>query len=451
MPDFTPTRWIMKAFAGKVLIIVQNLPAPFDRRVWLEAQTLRDHGYKVSIICPKSAEHPEKFIRIDNISIYRYTIPVNARGAAGYFLEFAWAWLATALLSLKVLRREGFDIIQACNPPDTYFLLALIYRMFGKRFIFDHHDLAPEMYLAKYNRKGGLLYKGLLLLERLTLRTAEVVMTTNESYKKVAVQRGRKNPDDVFVLRTGPDLTRLRPVTPNNQYKHGKPLLVCYLGEMCPQDGVDYLLQSAAFINKEMQRRDIQFVLMGGGPAQPFFRAMSEKMGLDEFVHFTGRIADVELCKYLSTADVCVDPDPHTEWSNLSTMNKVLEYMVFAKPIVSYDLLETRYSAQDAAIYVPANDPQEFARHIVELLDDPQRRERMGNAGLQRVSGNLCWQHTHNALLNAYKRVALKKRLQVKNKSRLLSRFVRNRKHKEKIVRSDNDFKYSVKLINGLL
>jgi len=441
----------MKASAGKVLIIVQNLPVPFDRRVWLEAQTLRDHGYTVSIICPQAAEYPEGYVRIDNISIYRYAMPIDARGAAGYFIEFAWAWLATAWLSLRVLRREGFDIIQACNPPDTYFLLGLIYRLFGKQFIFDHHDLAPEMYLAKYNCRGGFLYKMLLLLERLTLHTAAVVMTTNESYKTLAVKRGHKNPQDVFVLRTGPDLTRLQPVAPDARCKNGKPFLVCYLGEMCPQDGVDYLLQSAAFIQNELQRQDIQFVLLGGGPAQPFFKAMSEKMGLVESVHFTGRIPDAELCRYLSTADVCVDPDPYTEWSNLSTMNKVLEYMVFAKPIVSYELLETRYSAQDAAVYVTGNDPIEFARRIVGLLDDPQQRERMGQAGAKRVGGSMCWQHTDIALLNAYKQAACKKQRHKENRKRLLCRFKGNNKRKHEKVRSDYDLKYSVKLINGLL
>jgi len=399
----------MKASAGKILIIVQNLPVPFDRRVWLEAQTLRDNGYCVSVICPNSKEYPKSFERIDDISIYRYKMPVEAKGVLSYFFEFAYAWLVTALLSIKVLLKDGFDIIQSCNPPDTYFLLGLFYKLFGKSFIFDHHDLAPEMYLVKYDKKGGLLYKTLLFLERLSLRAADIVLTTNESYKKITVSRARKNPDDVFVLRTGPDLNRLKPVPVVERLKNNRKYLVCYLGEMCPQDGVDYLLRSIDYIHNELGRNDVQFTLIGGGPAQPEFKKMSVEMGQAGFVHFTGRLPDDELCAYLSTADVCVDPDPLTEWSNYSTMNKVLEYMVFARPIICYDLVETKYSARDAAQYIKPNDTARFGEGISDLLDDPKRRKKMGLYGLQRVTEKLSWNFTHKALIEAYNYLYLKK------------------------------------------
>jgi len=395
----------MKGYAGKVLIIVQNLPVPFDRRVWLEAQTLRDNGYKVSVISPKSKEFTESHERIDDIAVYRYKMPVNAHGALSYFFEFAYAWLATALLSLKVLFREGFDIIQACNPPDTYFLLARFYKLFGKKFVFDHHDLSPEMFEAKYDKKGGLLHKMLLLLEKWTLKTADIVISTNESYKKVAMTRGGRADEDIFVVRTGPDMQRLRIMPPENSLKQGRKYMVAYLGEMCPQDGVDYLLRSIDhFINK-IGRRDVQFTLIGGGPSMEDLKKMSEEMGLADHVAFTGRIPDEELCRYLSTADVCVDPDPYSEWADHSTMNKILEYMTFGKPIVSFDLTEARHSAQQAAVYVPPNNTEQFAAEMDKLLNDPAKREEMGKFGRRRVVDQLAWHHTHKALLRAYDKV----------------------------------------------
>ena len=396
----------MKASVGKILIIVQNLPVPFDRRVWLEAMKLHGNGYGVSVICPRSNENPEKYVHLNGVSIYRYTMPVDAQGFGGYVFEFLYAWIMTAFLSVRVLLTEGFDVIQACNPPDTFFLLGLFYKVLGKKFVFDHHDLAPEMYLAKYDRQGGFLYRALLLLERLSLKSADMVMTTNRSYRQKALDRGRKHGDDVVILRTGPDLARLCIRPPDVTLKNRRPYLVCYLGEMCPQDGVDYLLQSIQYIIRDLERKDIQFLLMGGGPAQPDFKRMSESMGLHEYVTFTGRIPDEQLCTALSTADLCVDPDPLTEWSNYSTMNKILEYMAFAKPIVSYDLVETRYSAGQAARYARPNDQVEFARLIVDLLDQPELRKQMGEWGYTRVRNELSWAHTHRALLQVYDRLS---------------------------------------------
>lgn len=395
----------MKEFAGKVLIIVQNLPVPFDRRVWLEARTLTEYGYKVSVICPKSREYPKSFERIEGVAIYRYKIPLDAHGLLGYIFEFVYAWIVTALLSLRVLWREGFDVIQSCNPPDTYFLLARFYKLLGKRFIFDHHDLSPEMYLVKYGKMGGLLHRALLMLEYWTFRTADVVIATNDSYRDIAVSRGKKNPEDVFVVRTGPDLNRLKLKPQQPSLKQGRAHMICYLGEMCPQDGIDYLLRSADHLLNTIGRRDVIFKLIGGGPAMPKFKALSEAMGLNDSVVFTGRIPDEDLCSYLSTADVCVDPDPYSEWSNHSTMNKILEYMTFGKPIVTFDLKEARNSAQKAAVYVKPNSTRQFAETIHELLQNPQRCQSMGFYGRERIWRELAWSHTHKALLTAYRRV----------------------------------------------
>lgn len=395
----------MKDYAGKVLIIVQNLPVPFDRRVWLEAKTLRDYGLKVSVISPKSIEFAKSHEIIDDIAVYRYKMPVQAEGVWSYVFEFVYAWMATALLSLKVLWREGFDVIQACNPPDTYWLLGLIYKLFGKTFIFDHHDLSPEMFDAKYHGRQRWLRRILLWLEKMTLKTAGLVLSTNDSYKKAAIERGGKNPQDVYVVRTGPDLNRLKMQEPEEVFKHGKKHLVCYLGEMCPQDGVDVLLKSIAHFKNKIGRADTHFILIGGGPAMPQMKELSKAMGLADIVTFTGRVSDGDLCRYLSSADLCVDPDPWTEWANHSTMNKILEYMTFGKPIVAFDLDEHRYSAQNAAAYVQPNDTELFAEAMSALLNDPVKRHKMGTAGFARIRGHLAWKHTHKALVAAYNRV----------------------------------------------
>ena len=395
----------MKAYAGSVLIIVQNLPVPFDRRVWLEAKTLRDHGLKVSVISPKSKEFNKSYEYIDGIAVYRYTMPVEAEGVLGYLFEFAYAWLATAVLSVRVLIREGFDVIQACNPPDTYWLLGLIYKMFGKTFVFDHHDLSPEMFDAKYNGGKRLLRKVLGWLERMTFKTAKIVMSTNQSYKKMAITRGGKDPKDVYVVRTGPDLNRLNVRPPEAELKFGKPHMVCYLGEMCPQDGVDLLLESIDEFVNHLGRKDTQFVLVGGGPAMPQMRQLSEDMGLTDVVKFMGRVSEEDLCRYIAAADVCVDPDPCSELSNHSTMNKILEYMTFGKAIVAFDLEENKNSAQKAAVYVQPNDTRQFAEAIDELLNAPERRAEMGDYGYRRIRGQLSWAHTQKALLAAYYRL----------------------------------------------
>lgn len=394
------------ASAGKrVLIIVQNLPVPFDRRVWLEATTLTKHGYKVSVICPKGKKGKDDagYEYLENIHIYRYPAPSEARGCLGYIFEFAYCWLLTAVLSLRVRLSSGFDVIHACNPPETFFALAWMYKRIGCKFIFDHHDLSPEMYAAKGGNVQGMLYRGLLFLEKLTFKTADVVITTNQSHKNIAKARGSVPDERIFIVRSGPDLSRLKPVPPKPELKNGRPYLVCYLGEMCPQDGVDYLLRSAKHIIRHKRRMDIQFTFIGGGPAMPQMQKLASEMGLDAWVRFTGRISDADLCRYLSTADVCVDPDPYTEWSNQSTMNKIMEYMVFSKPIVAFDLRENHFSGQEAAVYAKPNDEQEMASLILSLIEDTEQRRRMGDYGRNRVETELSWEHSVPHLLKAYR------------------------------------------------
>jgi glycosyltransferase involved in cell wall biosynthesis len=390
-----------------VLIIVQNLPVPFDRRVWLESLTLRNAGHQVTVICPtgKKGKHSKLFEVIEDIHIYRYPAPPEAQGAGGYIYEFLYCWIMTALISLRVAFGRGFDLIHACNPPETYFLLALFYRIFGKKFIFDHHDLSPEMYLAKGNTEQGLLYEGLLLLEKLTFKSADAVIATNRSHAEVAQQRGSVPEENIYIVRSGPDFQRLQLLPPDETLKGGFKYLVCYLGEMCEQDGVEYLLVAAKILHEQLERQDVRFVFMGGGPDLERLQQRKSALNLDNFVHFTGRVSDHDLCRYLSTADVCVDPDPLTDWSNQSTMNKIMEYMAFAKPIVAFDLKENRFSAQEAAVYATPNDVYEMAALIAALLDNECAREQMGTFGLERVQKYLSWEHSTPHLLAAYQHV----------------------------------------------
>ncbi len=395
------------ASAGKVLIIVQNLPVPFDRRVWLEATTLHRAGYQISVISPagKEGNYPTGHEVLEGVHIYRYPAPPEAESVFGYAFEFAYCWLLTALLSVWIWLTRGFDVIHACNPPETYFLLARFYKPLGKKFLFDHHDLSPEMYLAKGGQPEGLLYRGLLWLERQTFETADVVITTNRSHQTIAETRGGVDSERIFIVRSGPDFERLKVLRPEPDLKAGFPFLACYLGEMCPQDGVDRLLFAIKILVEAFGRRDTKFVLMGGGAALEDLKLLKTGLGLDEFVEFTGRVSDYDLCRYLSTADLCLDPDPYSDWADKSTMNKIVEYMAFGKPIVAFDLTEHRYSAQKAAVYAPANNLNAFAHLVADLLDDPSRRQEMGRFGLNRVHKQLAWDYSIPPLLAAYRQV----------------------------------------------
>ncbi len=389
----------------RVLIVVQNLPVPFDRRVWLEATTLTQAGYSVSVICPKMKGYTASHEVLEDVAIHRYPLPFEAQGAAGFVAEFGWCFLMTALLSVRVaLFGRGFDVLHACNPPETYWLLGAFWRLFGKVFLFDHHDLSPEMYAAKFDRQGGALLRGLLFLERMTFRVAQVVITTNESHKAIAVSRGGMDPGDVHVVRSGPDLGRFREYDRVPGWSQGKAFLIVYLGEICRQDGVDHLLRAVKILRDECGRGDVHCVLMGGGPHQPAVARYAEEIGVAECCTFTGRVSDEVLCEVLSSADLGVDPDPKNPWSDKSTMNKVVEYMFFGLPVVAYDLSETRVSAGEAGLYTSPNDERALASGIVELLDDPGRRRRMGEIGHQRVRSDLAWKYSVPPLLAAYDR-----------------------------------------------
>ena len=378
----------------RVLIIVQNLPVPLDRRVWLECQALAAQGYQVSVICPKGPGD-RRFQMLGGVAIYKYTPAPEAGGITGYLVEFVYSWLRTALLSLHVAYRRGFDIIQACNPPDTYWLLAWLWRARGVKFVFDQHDLNPELYLSRFGTPrslpGRIQYRGLLWLERMTYRIADRVISTNESYKAIAVSRGRRNGDHVTVVRSGPDSSVMRPVYPDPKLRAGADHLLIYLGIMGPQDGVDTVLDVADELIRRRGRSALRVVLMGFGDCLDDLKRQCTDLGLDDHVVFTGRVGPKEIAQHLSAADVGLGPDRKSPLNDVSTMNKTMEYMSFALPSVSFNLKETRVSGGDAAIYVEPGDLAAFADAVETLLDNPAQRVALGRAARDRVVSDLDW------------------------------------------------------------
>lgn len=385
----------------RILIIVENLPSPFDRRVWQEATTLRQAGYAVSIICPTGKGYEQRYEEIDGIHIYRHNLPLEAEGALGYLLEYSTALFWEFVLAWRVLFRHGFDVIHACNPPDDIFLVGAFFKLFGKKFLFDHHDINPELYYAKFGRKD-FFYKMMLWWEKLTFKTADVSIATNESYRQIAIQRGGMDPERVFVVRSGPKLDRMRIIPPVPALKKGRRFLVGYVGVMGKQEGIDYLLQAARYIVRDKGRDDVHFGLVGGGTSLDEMRGYAEELGIAEYVTFTGRVPDQDLLEMLNTADVCVNPDVANDMNDKSTMNKIMEYMALGKPIVQFDLVEGRFSAQRASLYAAHNDFKDFADKILLLLDDPAMRDEMGAYGRNRVLNELEWKYEEPKLLGAY-------------------------------------------------
>jgi glycosyltransferase involved in cell wall biosynthesis len=388
-------------FKGKhVLIIVENLPLPFDRRVWQEANTLKENGAEVSVICPKMKGYTKSYECINGIHIYRHPLPHEASGALGYLWEYTVALFWEFILSWKIFFRKRFHVIQGCNPPDLIFLVALWFKLFGVKYVFDHHDINPELYIAKYEKKG-MFYRFLKWVERLTFMTANYSIATNESYRQIALTRGKMKPEKVTVVRSGPKLDRLKITAGNIRHRKSRRYLVGYVGVIGEQEGIDLLLESAAHIVKE--RQDVQFAIVGGGTDVEKLKKLSADMGLSSYVDFYGRVDDATLVDVLNTADVCVNPDKPTEMNNLSTMNKIMEYMALKKPIVQYDLKEGKVSAQEASLYATNNDTKDFADKILWLLNNCEERKAMGEYGYNRVLNELSWDHEKDKLISVYK------------------------------------------------
>ncbi|MCI9879216.1 MULTISPECIES: glycosyltransferase family 4 protein [Methylobacterium] len=391
----------MQLQGKRVLIVVENLPVPFDRRVWQEARALNEAGAVVSIISPMGKGYEAPYECIEGVHVYRHHLPSDAENALGYLREYGVALFHESRLAWKILFKHGFDVIHACNPPDLIFLVALQFKVLGKAFIFDHHDINPELYEAKFGRRG-FFWRLMILFERLTFACANVSIATNESYKQIAIERGRMAPDRVFIVRSGPDLRRLQVLPPNAALRRGRQHMVGYLGVMGDQEGIDLLLEAAAHMIFTMGREDVLFCLVGGGSSLKALQDQARRMGLEDYVVFTGRIPDQDLFEIISTSDVCVNPDRVNTMNDKSTMNKIIEYMALAKPIVQFDVTEGRRSAEGSSLYAKSNDPIDFAQKIVSLLDDPDKRAAMGEIGRERVVNSLSWHHQVPKLIQAY-------------------------------------------------
>ena len=390
----------------RILIIVQNLPVPFDRRVWLECQALVSEGYEVAVVCPKGDGDPSYEV-VDGVELFKYRPYAPGGSKAGFIAEYAYSFLATARLTLKA-RRYGrrFTAMQACNPPDIFWPIALALRAVDRtRFVFDHHDLCPELYESRFPDGPRLPYKMLRALERRTHRTADHVISTNGSYRDVALTRSGKLAEDVTIVRSGPDPQRLRRGEADPELRRGRRFLAAYIGVMGPQDGVDIVVRAADVVVHQMGRSDIAFTLIGKGDCFDDLVALRDDLGLAGHVEFTGRAPDELVARILSTADVGLSPDPKNPLNDVSTMNKTMEYMAFELPVVAFDLHETRVSAADAGVYVEPNDVNKYAAAIVELMNDEPRRSRLGKVGRARVEQELAWSHQQRAYLGVYRGV----------------------------------------------
>jgi glycosyltransferase involved in cell wall biosynthesis len=386
----------------KVLIIVENLPVPFDSRVWQEATTLVANGYTVSVISPKGKGYDAEEETLDGVHIFRHDLPVEGNGPIGYLQEYSFVLKEELRLAKKIYKEIGFDVIHGCNPPDDIFLVASRFKKYGVKYVFDHHDICPELFEAKFGHKSGPLYWSQLFFERQTYQHCTFAFVTNESYKKIAIERGGMKPEKVIVLRSGPKLERMRIIPPVPAIKRGYPYMVGYVGVIGQQEGIEYILEAAKYTKE--RENNVFWGIVGGGPHLEALKKQAHEMGLDDCVEFTGRVPDQQLLEYLNTADVCVNSDEYNSMNDKSTMNKILEYMALAKPIVQFDLTEGRYSAQEASVYAKNNDAVDMAEKIQELLRDPDKRRQMGEYGHARVVNELSWEHTSKALLEGYEK-----------------------------------------------
>ena len=389
----------------RVLIIVQNLSVPFDRRVWLECQALVSAGHQVAVVCPKDDDDPPYHV-LDGVELYKYRSYAPGGSKLSYLTEYAYSLLATARLTLKARRSGRFDVLQACNPPDIFWPIALVLRAVDRtRFVFDHHDLCPELFESRFPDGPRLPYRALLAMERRTHRTADHVISTNDSYRDIAITRSGKSSTDVTVVRTGPDPQRLKRGPAYAELRRGRRYLAAYIGVMGPQDGVDIVVRAADIVVHQLGRDDIAFTVMGSGDCLAGLVTLRDELGLADHVEFTGRVPDEFVTRVLSTADVGLSPDPKNPLNDVSTMNKTMEYMAFELPVIAFDLRETRVSTGEAGVYVTPNDEHEYAKAIVQLMDDKDKRARLGRLGRERVEQQLAWSHQERAYLGVYRRL----------------------------------------------
>jgi len=408
----------MKASAVRILMLVEN-HFPQDTRVKNEAVLLTEAGYHVSVIALRQkgqliteVVNDVQVYRLPSLELFKKTshgslsraglLFLKLKSSLGYLVEYCYFTAACLGISLYVFVRRGFDVIHAHNPPDTLFVVALPFKLLGKKFIFDHHDLCPELYRSRYRTGEGFFTRLLRVFEWCSLKLADITIATNESYKQVQMERAKRDPRTIFIVRNGPDKLRMSPGQPSPRLKAMNKCILCYVGSLNPQDGVDYLLRSLRHLLHDLKRSDFHCVIMGSGDSLQDLRELAGTLQLDGCVELTGFVSDEDLQANLAAADICVDPDPSSPLNDVSTWIKIMEYMVYRKPIVSFDLKETRFSAGEAAVYVKPNEEAEFAKSIVALMEQPDLREKMGSYGRRRVEQELQWTKVGQNLLTAY-------------------------------------------------
>jgi glycosyltransferase involved in cell wall biosynthesis len=400
----------ISARPGRVLMLVENSTYPSDVRVRREAQSLVGAGYRVTVISPAGSGQPA-YEWLDGVYVYRFPPPPEANSVLGYLWEYGYAMVMMFWLSLRVLAREGFDVIHVANPPDTLVLIAAVYKLLGKRFIFDHHDLAPEMYVARFGGRGNpLLTRALLWLERLSCQLADCVIVTNESYRQIDARRNKVPSHKIAVVRNGPDQKQLQPLPPDQELRGLNRTVIGYVGVTGFQDGVDCLLRALGHLVYDVGRTDFVCVIVGKGDALEMLKKLAAELAIEPYVQFRGWVSDPQqVTRYLCSVDICVAPEPSNPYNDHSTVVKMGEYMAAGRPIVAFDLPEHRYTAQDAALYVQPNDELAFARALAELMDDQERRIVMGATGRRRVETDLLWQHSVPRLLQLYQALFAKR------------------------------------------
>ncbi len=393
-------------FKGKhLLLVVENLSVPFDKRVWRQATALKATGAAVSVICPMHDNYTQKHQLLEGINIYRYQIKFSKGSKLGYLREYTFSFLKIFLMINKlILTKKRMRSVHFANPPDIFWVMGLYLKLFGIKFIFDEHDLTPETYISRFQAKTkkGLYYHGLRLFQYLSYMVADTIILTNESYKENACSIYPPAKNKSFIVRNGPDIDKFYLTDPDHSLKKNKKFLFAYIGIMAIQDGVDFIIHSAYCLIHYKKFKDFIIYLIGSGDDVARLKQLVKIYRLEDYVIFTGRISDADAMTILSTADICLSPDPFNALNNRSTMNKVMEYMTMAKPIVSFDLKEAKYSAMDSALYVENNDIEAFANGILNLVANPEEREKMGKFGYRRVQQYLSWQNQISNLISAY-------------------------------------------------
>ena len=406
-------------------MLVENY-FPQDTRVTNEATLLTEAGYQVTVVALRrngQAGHEilngVDVYRLPTLELFKKTplanvnrvnsLLVKLKSFLGYVVEYCYFTTACFMVSTYVFVKRGFDVMHAHNPPDTLFLVALPFKLLGKKkFVFDQHDLCPELYRSRYRAREGLATRLLRILEWCSLKLADVTIATNESYKQIQIERANKNPGDIFIVRNGPNQMRMTPVAPSARLRGMEKCILCYIGSLNPQDGVDHLLRSLRHLLYDLKRSDFHCVIMGTGDSLQDLRNLADKLQLDGCVELPGFVSEEDLQANLAAADICLDPDPSSPLNDVSTWIKVMEYMAYGKPIVAFDLKETRFSAGDAAIYVRPNEEAEFAKIVAELMGQPELRRKMGARGRRRIEEELQWNKVGGNLLTAYETLLAK-------------------------------------------